>query len=432
MQWKNPDGSLTEGVVVEDGAGNRLGTAANPLNVIGGSGGGLTASAGAFAAGALVDGADTTQGMKSDPIATVASGSAGSWSVVSLLKQAITALAGWLNVNIGVGGAANSATNPFYLADAYQAPVSGTWTSATTAGVSGTGATVAVATAGYDGVLVSFVTTGTVSAGHLTFEAYDGAAWLPIKGYAAETYVSYQGYTLTTGLNNAVQVDCSGFTQFRVRLDTAIAGAGSVKVTLNASSAPLVPGCSVGLDPTQPLPAGTNVLGAVTQSGGPWSVSGTFWQTTQPVSLASLPALAAGSNTIGAISNTSFAATQSGTWNIGSITSLPALSAGSNNIGLVTPANNPVGAANIATAQATVGTSATSIVAARTGAVGTGRVAVTIENNGAQTVYLGGSGVTTATGMILLPGASMTLNTTAAVYGVSGAAGQAVSAMETY
>ncbi len=35
-------------------------------------------------------------------------------------------------------------------------------------------------------------------------------------------------------------------------------------------------------------------------------VSGTFWQSTQPVSLASLPALAAGSNTIGSIANTSF------------------------------------------------------------------------------------------------------------------------------
>jgi hypothetical protein len=58
-------------------------------------------------------------------------------------------------------------------------------------------------------------------------------------------------------------------------------------------------------------------------------VSGTFWQTTQPVSLASLPALATGSNVIGAV-------TQSGTWNIGSITTLPALPTGSNVIGAVT------------------------------------------------------------------------------------------------
>ncbi len=55
-------------------------------------------------------------------------------------------------------------------------------------------------------------------------------------------------------------------------------------------------------------------------------VTGNFWQSTQPVSISSLPALSAGSNTIGAISNTGFAATQSGTWNVG-------LSAGSNTVG---------------------------------------------------------------------------------------------------
>jgi len=32
MQWQNPNGSLTKGVVIEDGAGNKLGTSTNPLN----------------------------------------------------------------------------------------------------------------------------------------------------------------------------------------------------------------------------------------------------------------------------------------------------------------------------------------------------------------------------------------------------------------
>ena len=57
-------------------------------------------------------------------------------------------------------------------------------------------------------------------------------------------------------------------------------------------------------------------------------VTGTFWQTTQPVSLASLPALTTGSNVIGAV-------TQSGTWNVGTVTTLPALPAGTNTIGNV-------------------------------------------------------------------------------------------------
>jgi hypothetical protein len=45
-------------------------------------------------------------------------------------------------------------------------------------------------------------------------------------------------------------------------------------------------------------------------------VSGTFYQATQPVSLASLPALATGSNAIGSITNTSFAATQATATNL--------------------------------------------------------------------------------------------------------------------
>lgn len=68
-------------------------------------------------------------------------------------------------------------------------------------------------------------------------------------------------------------------------------------------------------------------------SGVTQPVSGTFWQATQPVSIASLPALATGSNTIGAISNTSFG-----------VSSLPSLPAGTNSIGTVI---NGAGTANI-------------------------------------------------------------------------------------
>ena len=56
------------------------------------------------------------------------------------------------------------------------------------------------------------------------------------------------------------------------------------------------------------LPAGSNAIGSVTVSNTV-AVSGTFWQTTQPVSLATLPALTAGSAVIGAV-------TQSGSWTV--------------------------------------------------------------------------------------------------------------------
>ncbi len=70
----------------------------------------------------------------------------------------------------------------------------------------------------------------------------------------------------------------------------------------------------------------------------------------------------------------------------------------------------------IATGQVSVGTSSTLVVAARTG-----RTSVTITMLGGVDAYLGVTGVTTSTGTLLLgaKGASFTLNTSAAVYGVA-------------
>lgn len=100
----------------------------------------------------------------------------------------------------------------------------------------------------------------------------------------------------------------------------------------------------------------------------------------------------------------------------------------------VTPSNQPVGAANFAATQVSVASSATSIVAARTGISGTGRISVTITNTTTTAIYLGGSGVTTSTGTLLpgIVGASVTLNTTAAVYGIVASSTATVTEFETY
>jgi len=63
---------------------------------------------------------------------------------------------------------------------------------------------------------------------------------------------------------------------------------------------------------TQPVSGTVTATGPLTDTqlrASAVPVSGTFFQATQPVSLATLPALAAGANTIGAISNTAFGAT---------------------------------------------------------------------------------------------------------------------------
>lgn len=87
------------------------------------------------------------------------------------------------------------------------------------------------------------------------------------------------------------------------------------------------------------------------------------------------------------------------------------------------------GSASIATAQVSVAATATSVVAARTG-----RAAVTITNLGATDVYLGVTGITTATGTLLpgVRGANITIPTSAAVFGIAATGTQSVSVLETF
>ena len=256
-----------------------------------------------------------------------------------------------------------------------------------------------------DTVIVTLVANSGVTGGAVIFEVYDGASWLPVEAPTINDYTTVGSVTLSASYSKGFQVPVAGFPQFRVRLSTVVTGAGAtLLVTSIVSSAPDVSLVTVGLDPAQPLPAGSNVIGAVTQSGA-WNIG----------TVTTLPALSAGSNTIGNVN----------------VSSLPALPAGSSQIGSVY-VNNPVGAASVATAQASIGATASLIVAARTGVPGAGRVAVTIFNTGSATVYVGGSSVTTSTGMQIQPGNVRTLNTTAALYGIVVSGTGSVDAMETY
>ena len=156
-------------------------------------------------------------------------------------------------------GAAISASNGMPIYDGFQAPSATTWNSGTAANTALT-----ATTSGYDTVVVSLTFSGSVTAGAITFEVYDGAAWLQIKAARILTYNTEGSYTLVSA-NGAVgwQVPVAGFPQFRVRLSTQITGAGSATVTNIVSSAPDTSVVTVGLDPNAPLPAGTNTIGAV-------------------------------------------------------------------------------------------------------------------------------------------------------------------------
>ena len=93
-----------------------------------------------------------------------------------------------------------------------------------------------------------------------------------------------------------------------------------------------------------------------------------------------------------------------------------------------------IGATNFATTQASVGTTAVQIVSARTGGIGVGRVSLIITNSGTVAIVCGPtSGVTTSTGAVIPAGTTTPpLQTTSAVYCISGLAAQAASAWETY
>lgn len=93
-----------------------------------------------------------------------------------------------------------------------------------------------------------------------------------------------------------------------------------------------------------------------------------------------------------------------------------------------------VGAANFTPGQATITNAATIIAAARIGTSGVGRISITVVQTGTTPIYLGGSGVTTSTGTLLpgVLGASVTIGTTAAVYGITASGSQLVTEFETY
>jgi len=163
-------------------------------------------------------------------------------------------------------------------------------------------------------------------------------------------------------------------------------------------------------------------------TGATWTLGGALpaFAATPTFNLGAAPTLAVN------WSGQSVAATQSGVWNIGSVASLPALPAGPNTVGNVGVNNNPVGSNALATSQASIGTASAQIVAARAGAAGTGRIAATLYNFGSATVFYGASGVTATTGMPLPAGAAATINTQAAIYGIAASGTQTIGIMETF
>jgi hypothetical protein len=154
--------------------------------------------------------------------------------------------------------------------DAFLAPVTTTWNSATAINTAQT-----LATAGYDTVIMTFVPTAPITAGAITFEVYDGYNWLTLKAPRTDSYLTDTVFSLVGATTHSWQLSAAGYPQVRARLSTAIVGAGNVTVVSIVSSAPDVSLVTVGIDPGSTLPAGVNNIGAVTiPTGGTTVISG--------------------------------------------------------------------------------------------------------------------------------------------------------------
>lgn len=216
--------------------------------------------------GAAQDGVDASG-------VTAPTGGVGIRGWLSGIYKTIT---GTITVSQSINGSALSASNPIPVYDAYQAASTITWSSSTPLNTAQT-----LTTQGYDTAIVTLVPSGTITAGAITFEVYDGYNWLPLKAARTDSYVTDTTFQISGGGTHSWQLSVAGYPQARARLSTAITGTGSISVVSIVSSAPDVSMVTVGLDPNQPLPAGTNSIGSVqivngftpTGSSGPGTIS---------------------------------------------------------------------------------------------------------------------------------------------------------------
>ncbi|RWZ78913.1 MAG: hypothetical protein EOT05_04190 [Candidatus Microsaccharimonas sossegonensis] len=123
--------------------------------------------------------------------------------------------------------------------------------------------------------------TATMTAGVLTFEVSpdSGTSWFSIAMARIDSYTVETTYTLNTIANRAWSTSVDAFTNFRVRLSTAITGTGTATLKIAAQSAAVEPIVTIGqsvaaslqMTVGAALPAGTNQIGKVTilpQSSG--------------------------------------------------------------------------------------------------------------------------------------------------------------------
>ena len=157
-----------------------------------------------------------------------------------------------------VAQALPSVSNPLAIFDAYLPPSVLTWNASTTLNTALT-----LLTQGMDSVAVTIIPSGTITAGAVTFEVYDGSNWVAIKCARESSYNTDSTYSLVGATTQGWTIPAAAFPQVRVRLSTAIVGTSpQIILTAIVSSAPDVSVVTAGLDPLQSMHPGVLTLQA--------------------------------------------------------------------------------------------------------------------------------------------------------------------------
>lgn len=127
-----------------------------------------------------------------------------------------------------------SSLNKVGHADMLSAPLTASWTSSTALNTA-----LQLPVVEFTAASLSFVPSGTITGGVITFEVSDdfGTTWYPVSGTRSDG-TAYEGTYTLTGATRLWQFNLTGYTNFRARLSTVIAGSGTATLRVTGSSSP--------------------------------------------------------------------------------------------------------------------------------------------------------------------------------------------------
>jgi hypothetical protein len=423
MEWHNPDGSVTPGVIVEDGAGNKI------TSFSGGGAGGANASVGATGVAApfsateigFVDALGNLAPVGSSnplPIAAataLATSDSGAAITGAAMPSGGSGLTGWLSAiwsklsgtlavawsgspNVTVANSSLAVTGTFYPATQ---PVSAS-ALPLPAGAATSAAQTGVQTTTTAGAANRTLICDSVTGQGALVTAFHNADNLAIGGtsYGIMTGGVAQLVNSSGNLDRQREAyaDAMAVTGFGGSIAMVLNGSGTWDRPRSAAAAQATTGTGV---------AAEAAFGAYTASL-PTLTSGQYSALQLDVSgRLIVSALPTGANLIGAVN----------------------LDIGGATLSQSNPVPTTETYSNVNAGQVSLTSSATLIVAARPG-----RKEVTIVNNSTTMLYLGGSGVTTTTGLLLagVTGEGVTISGGAAIYGVVASGSEPVSFLEVY